>query len=346
MLRSPTALGALLARSQAAGPGEAALAATTAALSGLQLGSVAPAAPQLRVMTGARRPARPAGAPSLLTQRLLLDRRSGAAHQGEAISHFWPCFPAGDQLVGTNARTGPLGRGALQHQLALHAAGAAACAAAHRGDAWLPWRRLPALRTSHPPTHLQLGPPAERPRSPCHPPCHPRPRAHRPASPRSPPPAAQARSFASRALRDRYAGQPTTYVQLLQHIGRTRKLYKLEGLVSEYGARFDAVHASAALARLPKVLFAGQRTAGELSDDQRRKVSGLLERLSEQMVALRERVFARQVANSLWACAKLAQVSPGGWRARWRRRGAPAPAGRTRLAACPSGRLPWAARRV
>jgi hypothetical protein len=101
-------------------------------------------------------------------------------------------------------------------------------------------------------------------------------------------------------------------VQLLQHIGKTRKLYKLQELVSEYGPRFDAVHASAALVRLPKVVFAGDRGAGDLTEEKRKKVSGLLEKLAEQMVALRERVFARQVANSLWACGKLAAVSPGG----------------------------------
>ncbi len=117
----------------------------------------------------------------------------------------------------------------------------------------------------------------------------------------------------SRSLaKDRYAGQPTNYVQLLQHIGKTRKLYKLQELVSEYGDKFDAVHASAALVRLPKVAYRhGTATADDVTEETKTKVVALLEKLTVHMVAMRDRVFARQVANALWACGKLSQLSPG-----------------------------------
>jgi hypothetical protein len=101
-------------------------------------------------------------------------------------------------------------------------------------------------------------------------------------------------------------------VQLLQHIGKTRKLYKLQELVSTYGNKFDAVHASAALVRLPKVAYRhGTASADDLSDETKKKVVALLQKLSGHMVGMRDRMYARQVANALWACGKLAQLSPG-----------------------------------
>lgn len=72
----------------------------------------------------------------------------------------------------------------------------------------------------------------------------------------------QLRGFQTlRLKRETYThGAPKTYVQLLQHITRAPKFKRLEHLVAQYGDKFDAVHASAALARLPKLVSAAPVT--------------------------------------------------------------------------------------
>lgn len=56
-----------------------------------------------------------------------------------------------------------------------------------------------------------------------------------------------------RKLHDRYRSPPKNYVQLLEHIKRTRDVQGLRQLVMKYGTRFDAVHVAAALAQMPKL---------------------------------------------------------------------------------------------
>lgn len=55
------------------------------------------------------------------------------------------------------------------------------------------------------------------------------------------------------AKHDRYRTPPRNYVQLLQHIARSRDVSGLSRLVQAYGAKFDAVHVAAAVAKLPKL---------------------------------------------------------------------------------------------
>jgi hypothetical protein len=54
--------------------------------------------------------------------------------------------------------------------------------------------------------------------------------------------------------RDRYTGVPTNYVQLLQSISHARSMERLASLVRDFGDKFDAVHVSAAMVVVPRLL--------------------------------------------------------------------------------------------
>eukprot|EP00877_Chromochloris_zofingiensis_P015086 jgi/Chrzof1/9831/Cz04g17210.t1 len=71
---------------------------------------------------------------------------------------------------------------------------------------------------------------------------------------------------------DPYSSKPTNYVQLLKHIHKAKHLPQLEELLDEFHDKFDAVHTSAAISKLPKVLDA---PAGKAKD----RPAELLDRL-------------------------------------------------------------------
>jgi hypothetical protein len=77
-------------------------------------------------------------------------------------------------------------------------------------------------------------------------------------------------SHVPRAKHDRYRSPPTNYVQLLQHIARSRDVTGLSRLVKQYGPKFDAVHVSAAVSRLPR-LYAPVGPGRHLNKDQRKE---------------------------------------------------------------------------
>jgi hypothetical protein len=66
---------------------------------------------------------------------------------------------------------------------------------------------------------------------------------------------------------DRYRTAPQNYVQLLQHITRSRDVEALSKLVKQYGSKFDAVHVAAAVAMVPK-LYQPPAPGNHLNDKQ------------------------------------------------------------------------------
>lgn len=70
-----------------------------------------------------------------------------------------------------------------------------------------------------------------------------------------------------RVQHDRYRTAPQNYVQLLQHITRTRDVEALSKLVKQYGGKFDAVHVAAAMAMVPK-LYQPPAPGNHLNDKQ------------------------------------------------------------------------------
>lgn len=70
-----------------------------------------------------------------------------------------------------------------------------------------------------------------------------------------------------RVRHDRYRTAPQNYVQLLQHITRSRDVEALSKLVKEYGGKFDAVHIAAAVAMVPK-LYQPPAPGNHLNDKQ------------------------------------------------------------------------------
>lgn len=105
---------------------------------------------------------------------------------------------------------------------------------------------------------------------------------------------------------DPYTRAPVTYVQLLQHIRRARDVRALEALVDAHGARFDAVHASAAMAALPRVLAAS--AVEQPTPEGSRRPAELLARLQAMALQNRERMQARQIANAVWSAGRCRQV--------------------------------------
>lgn len=109
------------------------------------------------------------------------------------------------------------------------------------------------------------------------------------------------RAFHSSGGIDRYKTPPKSYVQLLQHIALAKKLTRLEELTTEYAAKFDAVHAAAALTRLPKLL----PPAAGAHPHSAERVSALLTQLQGLIEPQVPRFHARQIANCVWALGKL-----------------------------------------
>jgi hypothetical protein len=66
---------------------------------------------------------------------------------------------------------------------------------------------------------------------------------------------------------DRYRTPPKNYVQLLQHIRRSKDVLTLSKLVRQFGAKFDAVHVAAAVAMVPK-LYQPPAPGGHLNQQQ------------------------------------------------------------------------------
>jgi hypothetical protein len=105
---------------------------------------------------------------------------------------------------------------------------------------------------------------------------------------------------------DPYTRPPVTYVQLLQHIRRAQDVKALEELVDAHAARFDAVHASAALSVLPRLTSdaALERPTPEGS----RRPARLMARLQALALQHRERMHARQIANAVWSAGRCRQL--------------------------------------
>jgi hypothetical protein len=105
---------------------------------------------------------------------------------------------------------------------------------------------------------------------------------------------------------DPYTRPPVTYVQLLQHIRLASDVQALEALLDAHGARFDAVHAAAALSVLPKLTSAAalERPTPEGS----RRPARLMARLQALAVQHRERMHARQIANAVWSAGRCRQL--------------------------------------
>lgn len=81
---------------------------------------------------------------------------------------------------------------------------------------------------------------------------------------------------------DPYRTPPSNYVQLLQHIVRSRKVDKLSSLVRQYGLKFDAVHVAAAMSVLPK-LYSQVESVSGLRPSEVRQKRQVPQRLLEQL---------------------------------------------------------------
>lgn len=99
--------------------------------------------------------------------------------------------------------------------------------------------------------------------------------------------------------------KPGTYVQLLTAIKASRDIGRLRRLCAEYGDRFDAVHAAAALARMPKVVEARQWHNDERLAE---RLSTLVPELLAKLEGFKDLLYARQISCSVWAVGRLAAV--------------------------------------
>ncbi|KIY97996.1 hypothetical protein MNEG_9964 [Monoraphidium neglectum] len=110
---------------------------------------------------------------------------------------------------------------------------------------------------------------------------------------------------------DAYRTPPTNYVQLLQHIATAKRLNQLDALIKDYGDKFDAVHVSAALAVVPRLLGDAVERGSGLEPGRREQPEQILTRLQEMATAQTERMQVRQISNMIWSLGKCHKLTGG-----------------------------------
>ena len=126
---------------------------------------------------------------------------------------------------------------------------------------------------------------------------------------------------------DPYTTEPTNYVQLLNSIRAAKNLRRLQHLIAEYATRFDAVHLSAALCRLPHLLRYRDKDltatgvvlpthglrpfvhkpGAKPKDSHAQLAAQLAAQLHAMLPAHVNGMYPRQVANGIWALGSLSK---------------------------------------